>query len=106
MMRGLSRFSSHLKVEARGTNRKIYSDGEFATGYLYALLHKCLSLPRHNPDVDEYDDAILQAYRLACTLFQADIRRLFGINGVISGIQTERLRYYLEISVGHWEILN
>lgn len=64
-MRGLSRFSSHLKVEGRRTNRKIYSDGEFATDYLYHLLHKCLSLPRHNHDVDENDGAILQACRLA-----------------------------------------
>jgi hypothetical protein len=87
LMRGLSRFSSHLKAEASRTSRKVFSNGEFTTGYLYPLLHKCLNLTRHNPDVDEYDGAILQACRLAYTLFQAEIRCLFGINGVISEVQ-------------------
>ncbi|KAE9372193.1 hypothetical protein N431DRAFT_375200 [Stipitochalara longipes BDJ] len=102
VLRFVSRFSSHLKVEAVNTNRKIFSDGDFGTGYLFPLLHQCLSLPRYNPDVTEIDGAILQATRLACTLFLAELKRMFGINAVNSTLQTQKLRGYLESSKGHW----
>jgi hypothetical protein len=66
------------------------------------LLHRCLSLPRYNADVDETDGAILQACRLACTLFLAEIKRIFGLNAVHCRLQTQKLRKYLECSKGRW----
>jgi len=52
--------------------------------------------------VTEIDDAILQASRLACTLFLAELKRMFGINAVNSTLQTQKLRGYLKTSKGHW----
>jgi hypothetical protein len=101
-MRAISRFSSHLKAEAINTKRRVFSDGDFGTAYLFPLIHKCLSLPRYNEDLDEKDGAILQACRLACALFLAEIKRMFGINAVNSGLQTQKLRTYLANSKGHW----
>jgi hypothetical protein len=102
LMRAISRFSSHLKLEAINTKRRVFSDGDFGIAYLFPLIHKCLSLPRYNEDLDEKDGAILQACRLACALFLAEIKRMFGINAVNSGSQTQKLRTYLANSKGHW----
>lgn len=69
---------------------------------MFPSIHKGLSLPRYNEDVDEKDGAILQACRLACALFLTEMKRMFGINAVNSGLQTQKLRTYLEGSKDHW----
>lgn len=59
-------------------------------------------MPRYNSSIDEKDGAILQAVRLAATLFLAEIRSAFGLNGMNPVVQTEKLRIHLERSEGNW----
>lgn len=47
----------------------------------------------------------MQACRIGCALYLAGVRRLFGINGVISTLQTQKLQHYLRSNVANWEDL-
>lgn len=102
LLYSISRFLSHLTSETIRTNGKIFTSAAFGTEYFFPLMHTALNLPRHNPSVSEKDSAILQSVRLACSLFLAEIRRAFGLNGVRSSVQPEKLRGFLEESKGAW----
>jgi hypothetical protein len=54
-------------------------------------------------DVKDSSAAIAQACRLACILYLAEIRRLLGVIGMTSTLQTRKLRSFLEMSDGKWE---
>ncbi|CZR53949.1 uncharacterized protein PAC_03832 [Phialocephala subalpina] len=101
----LLRFNNHLTHEVKRTNRRILSNGEFGTGYVFPLLHRILSLAGDAIIAPPDDLHILQGCRLACALYLAEIRRLFGINGVISTLQTQKLQHYLKSSIGNWDDL-
>jgi hypothetical protein len=44
----------------------------------------------------------VDACRLACARFLAEIKRMFGANAVNSALQTQKLRTYLESNKSHW----
>lgn len=77
----------------------------FGTGYIYPLLHRVLSLADDGIVAPLDDFKVLQACRLGCALYLAKIRRLFGINGVISTVQTQKLQNYLKSSIDNWDDL-
>ncbi len=101
----LQRFNFHLQYEAQYPDRKIFSDGDFATSYLYPLIHRFLSMSGDAIIADETDINILQAVRLGSLLYTAEIRHLFGINGVAAKFQTQKLRLYLQRSTDGWDDL-
>jgi hypothetical protein len=92
-MNGIRSFLAYLKVEADRTNGNAYTRGELAASNLLPLQHRLLSLISPNENDAQRKVNIL---RLGCTLFFAEIRRLFGIMGVFSSIHTKKLRGYLE----------
>jgi hypothetical protein len=60
------------------------------------------------PDINILDQSedVLQAVRVSCILFFAEIRRLFGIMGVHSTSQTQKLRsFLLQIPLSAWQNL-
>ncbi|KAH7413156.1 hypothetical protein BKA64DRAFT_346789 [Cadophora sp. MPI-SDFR-AT-0126] len=102
LMNHLQRFNYNLQYEAQNQNRKIFQDGDFATSYLFPLIHQCLRLSGNSIVVNEHDTNILQAVRISCLLYTAEIRRLFGINGVAAKLHTQKLKFYLENSKHDW----
>ncbi|KUJ08478.1 uncharacterized protein LY89DRAFT_724952 [Mollisia scopiformis] len=99
----LLRFNNHLKREMERTDGRILSNGDFATGYLFPLLHRTLSLAGDAIIAAPDDLNVLQACRIGCTLYLAEIRRLFGICGVITSLQTQKLQHYLRSSIANWK---
>lgn len=77
----------------------------FGTGYLFPLIHRVLSLAGDAIVAPPDDLNVLQACRLGSTLYLAEIRRLFGINGVITTLQTKKLKHYVQASTGNWDNL-
>ncbi|PVH77811.1 hypothetical protein DL98DRAFT_656527 [Cadophora sp. DSE1049] len=102
LMNHLQRFNYHLQYEAQNPDRKIFHDGDFATAYLFPIIHQCLILSGNAILADEQDTNILQAVRISCLLYTAEIRRLFGINGVAAKLHTQKLKFYLENSPHDW----
>ncbi|KAG4444285.1 hypothetical protein IFR05_000260 [Cadophora sp. M221] len=102
LMSHLQRFNYHIQYEAQHPERKIFNDGDFATAYLFPLIHRFLSMSGNAIVADEQDMHILQAVRIACLLYTAEIRRLFGINGVAAKLHTQKLKFYLERSTNDW----
>jgi hypothetical protein len=97
-----SAMESKGKFTSRFTILRLFS---FGTGHLFPLLHRVLSLAGDAMVAPPDDLNILQACRLGCALYLAEIRRLFGINGVISTLQTKKLKHYLQASTENWESL-
>lgn len=98
VMNHLQRVNYHLHHE----DRKIFHDGDFATAYIFPAIHQCLSLSGDAIQADEQDTYILQSVRISCLLYTAEIRRLFGINGVAAKLHTQKLKFYLENSTHDW----
>ena len=95
-------FSDHLAKEVIRTNGKVYRDGVFAAMEILPLLHRLLSLSGAAVNITERESIVLQACRLASILYLAEIRRLFGVMGIVSEFQTEKLRNILESSADDW----
>jgi hypothetical protein len=96
-------FSVHLKSEVKRTGGKVYSNGIFAATEILPLLHRLLSLSVATVNTDKQGSDMLQACRLGCILYLAEIRCLFGIMGIISTLQTKKLRNFLEASANDWK---
>lgn len=99
-------FYVHTCINDRNDQtNQIHIPSRFGTGYVFPLLHRTLSLAGDAIVAPPDDLHVLQACRLSCALYLAEIRRLFGINGVISTLQTQKLRHYLQSTIGNWENL-
>lgn len=98
-MNDLRCFMAYLKTEVLLTKGMIFRNGEVAASNLLPLQHRLLSLISPNENELQRKVNIL---RLGCTLFMAEIRRLFGIMGILSGIHTEKLRRYMEEQMRGW----
>jgi hypothetical protein len=100
MMNDMRSAMVYLLGEVRRTEGQAYGRGVLAASHILPLQHRLLSLisPKDN-DAQQKVDIL----RLGCTLFIAEVRRLFGIPGVLSSIQTEKLRGLLEVQTHGWE---
>ncbi|KAK0127605.1 hypothetical protein ONS96_007131 [Cadophora gregata f. sp. sojae] len=101
LMNQLQNVNYHLQQEAQNPDRKIFDDGDFATAYLFPLIHQCLSLSG-NILADEHDANILQSVRISCLLYTAEVRRRFGIDSVVARLPIHNLRFYLQNSTHDW----
>lgn len=101
IMNELRSFMSYLKnSEARDPRGKVYRRGELFASNMLTLQHRLQSLISLSDDDAEQKVNIM---RLGCTLCMAEIRRLFGIMGVLSFNQTAKLRGLLEEQTHGWE---
>ena len=96
-------YTTQLKAEVKRTNGGIYSEGRFAAHGILPLLHRALCL-----ESDMLDDSQQKcdAVRLGCMLYFAEIRRLFGIMGILSKYQTQKLRISLQSQEDDWGALD
>jgi hypothetical protein len=101
----LQHFNIYLKSRSFLTNGSVFRDGSFAASFILPLQYRLLSLSVPARDVKDKSSAMVQACRLACILYFAEIRRLFGIMHVVSTLQTRKLRAFLERSGETWEDL-
>jgi hypothetical protein len=104
VLNGVQRFNAYFKTQILVTDEEIFRDGGFAASFILPLQHRLLSLSAHAVDVEDNVSAMVQAIRLACILYLAEIRRSFGVMGVVSTLQSRKLKSFLEIS-GEWEEL-
>jgi hypothetical protein len=81
------------------TNSEIYKDGSNAAFSILPLLHRLLSL---KTDSTEDQCQKMNMVRLGCILYFAEIRRLFGIMGIIHTHTTQKLRLLSEKQTGDW----
>lgn len=100
IMNGLRSFVFYLKGEALDTRGKVYRRGDLFASNMLTLQHRLLSLILPSDDDTQRKVNIL---RLGCTLCIAEIRRLFGIMGVLSFNQVAKLRGLLEEQTHGWE---
>jgi hypothetical protein len=101
-MNDLRSFTTLLYDRDASTKGKIFSDGAFAASNLLPFLHRLLTLSAKGPTTSQNHHEIL---RLGCILFLAEIRRMFGIVGIISSTHTRKLRVLLESQTKSWEEL-
>jgi len=99
IMDDMRAFTAMLKLKVMQTNGGVYSDGGFAAFRLLPLLHRLLSLSPKITDASQQQCLIL---RLACILYFAEIRRLFGIMGIVSTTQLQKLQSLLKGNIGSW----
>jgi hypothetical protein len=104
IMNGLQRFNAYFNSQILLTDGAIFRDGGFAASFILPLQHRLLLLSAHAIDVEEPVSSMVQAVRLACILYLAEIRRSFGVMGVVSTLQSRKLKPFLEMS-GEWEEL-
>lgn len=100
IMNDLRSFMGYLQHEASKTNGKVYSRGEIAASNILPIQHHILNL---KPLGDSEAEQKAEALRGACTICMAEVRRLFGIMGVETGIHTSKLRARMEEQAGYWE---
>jgi len=109
ILQDLLTFSTHLAQQAPLTNGRahgLYSDGYFAASHLLPIQHRLSSLASEVVDTENQNGDILQAVRVSCILYTAEIRRLFGIMGVFSDLHISKLRSHIENSSFDWRELN
>ena len=100
--RDLCNFTYLMQLENIRTQGRVYRNGDFGTAYMFPLLHTIISLPRLGLDQVGSDYLIIECCRLGMILYLAEMRRLFGISGVDSTRQTQKLRYFLQESSSDW----
>ncbi|KIM95836.1 hypothetical protein OIDMADRAFT_59618 [Oidiodendron maius Zn] len=100
IMDDIRSFMFYLKGEVQRTRGNVYCSGELFASNILPLQHRLLSLVSPSNDNAQRKVDIL---RLGCTLCIAEIRRLFGIMGVISSHQAAKLRALLEKKTQDWE---
>jgi hypothetical protein len=99
IMDDIRSYSDLLKREVTRTKGAVYSDGAFAAYSILPLLHRILILSSDSTDDHSQKSDIV---RLGCILYFAEIRRLFGIMGIIPSRQTKKLRSLLEKYDNDW----
>jgi hypothetical protein len=102
ILQDLLTFSIHLSQQVLLTNGNAYSDGYFAASHLLPIQHRLSSLASEVVDTEDEEDNIVQAVRLSCILYTAEIRRLFGIMGIFSDLHLSKLRTHIENSSPNW----
>jgi hypothetical protein len=100
IMNDLRSFIVYLKYEVKRTQGGAYSRGHLAASNILPIHHRLLNLI--SPDKDD-GQMMVEILRIACTLFLAEVRRLFGIMGVHSSTQTDKLCAALEERPYGWE---
>jgi hypothetical protein len=101
IMNDIRSFTTYLQLEVRRSQGGAYSRGELAASNILPIQHRLLNLIV--PDDDSSAQQKVEIMRIGCTLFIAEVRRLFGIMGVLSSIQTAKLRGLLEAQSRGWE---
>lgn len=96
IIRDLLTFTTHLTQQVRLTNGATYSDGYFAASHHMPLIHR-LSGP-----LSAAGDPVLEAVRLSCIMYTAEIRRLFGIMGIFCDTHVAKLRTGLSNDPSDW----
>jgi hypothetical protein len=100
IMNDLRSFLVYLKYEAKRTQGGAYSRGHLAASNILPIQYRLLNLLAP----DEVDgQQMVEILRVACSLFLSEIRRLFGIMGVLSSVLTDKLRAALEQQPYGWE---
>lgn len=92
-------YSQYSKNEADRTKGAIYSDGAAAAYGILPLLHRIVNLSSHSVSSAQQR---LDIVRLGCILFFSEVRRLFGIMGIMPAHQTKKLRQILEQNEDDW----
>lgn len=100
IMNELRSFIVYLGSEVRRTQGATYSRGHLAASNILPTQHRLLNLTSPG-EVD--GQPMVEILRLACFLFMAEVRRLFGIMGVLSSVQMDKLRAALEEHTYGWE---
>jgi hypothetical protein len=96
ILQDLLTFSTQLTQQVRLTNGATYSDGYFAASHHMPLIHR-LSGPS-----SAAGDPVLEAVRLSCIMYTAEIRRLFGIMGIFCDTHVAKLRTCLSNNSADW----
>lgn len=92
-------YSHFLMEEAERTKGAIYSDGAAAAYGILPLLYRIVNLSSH---LVSFAQQRLDIVRLGCILFFSEVRRLFGIMGIMPAHQTKKLRQILEQHKDDW----
>jgi len=96
ILQDLLTFNTHLAQQVHLTNSVIYSNGYFAASHLMPIIYRLAGTSSAE------GDPILEAVRLSCILYTAEIRRLFGIMGIFCHTHIAKLRVCLSNNSDDW----
>lgn len=102
IMGDIRSYSHNLEKEVIRSKSEIYKRGAVAAYGILPLLHRLLNLKTESTD-DQHQK--MNIVRLGCILYFAEIRRLFGIMGIMHSQHIKNLRSLLEFQADDWGAL-